>query len=288
MASNPLAVAPDARPASAFSPAPRPIRYTAIHVGSALVHAGAAASVVLAPASWPWALGAVAANHLFNAAQSLFPSTTSLGPVLSRLPPGFAARGAVALTFDDGPDPEVTPYALDLLDEAGARATFFCIGERVQRHAALARAIVARGHAVENHSFSHSLYASLWGPGRWRRDLLAAQAAIQDATGVTPLFFRPPFGVRTPLLEPALARVGLHCVVWSARAFDTITQDAARVVDRLAPRLTPGAIALLHDGIAVRTRRGRPVLLDALPPVLATLRRRGLHSIDLRSIVGPA
>jgi len=286
MASNPLVLDRNANGEGAFSQAPRRVRYTALHVGSAVVHAGALAAVALVPATWPWALGAIGANHLFNAAQSLLPRGQLLGPALVRLPPAFAVRGAVALTFDDGPDPSVTPFVLDALDEAGMRATFFCIGERVRKHPGLARDIVVRGHAVENHSFSHSPYAGLWGPRRWRRDIEAAQAAIEEATGVAPLFFRPPFGVRTPLLEPALAPLGLHCVVWSTRAFDTIARDGTRVVDRLAPGLQPGAIALLHDGIALRARRGRPVLLDALPTLLGALRRRGLHSIDLRSIAG--
>jgi len=280
---------PHAAGAGATYPAgPRRLRFTPLHAGVAAVHGGAAAAWVAAPATWPWALGALVASHVFTAAQTLFPRGQLLGPALIRVPRAFAERGAVALTFDDGPDPEVTPATLDLLDRAGAKATFFCIGERVRRYPALARAIIARGHAVENHSYAHSPYLGLWSVGRVRRDVAAAQAAIADATGVAPLFFRPPFGVRNPMLEPALAAVGVHCVVWSARAYDTIARDPARVVRRLTARLDAGAIVLLHDGIAVRERTGPPVLLDALPVVLAALSARNLHSINLRSIVAPA
>jgi peptidoglycan/xylan/chitin deacetylase (PgdA/CDA1 family) len=289
MASTPLVQDSSTTTAGgAYCAGPRRARLTALHLGVGAAHIGAAAAVVIAPGTWPWALGAVAASHAFVAAQTLFPRGQLLGPALIRLPQTFAQRGAVALTFDDGPDPLVTPQALDMLDRAGAKATFFCIGERVRRFPALAREIVARGHAVENHSYAHSPYAGFWGPRRVRRDVMAAQDAIADVTGVAPIFFRPPFGVRNPLLEPVLAGVGLHCVIWSARAFDTIARDAGQVVQRLLSALDAGAIALLHDGIAVRERTGPPILAGALPAVLAALGERGLHSINLRSITVPA
>lgn len=280
----------DAVPAmgAAFPAGPRSLRLTSLHAGVAAVNVGAVATAVAAPATWPWALGAAVASHAFTVAQTLFPRGQLLGPALVRLPPPLAERGAVALTFDDGPDPEVTPATLDLLDRAGAKATFFCVGERVRRYAALAREIVARGHAVENHSYSHSVYIGLWSPARLRRDLSAAQDAIADATGLAPRFFRPPFGVRNPMTEPALAAIGLHCVVWSARAYDTVARDGDRVVRRLAPDLGPGAIVLLHDGIAIRQRTAPSPMLGALPQLLATLAERNLHSINLRALVGAA
>jgi peptidoglycan/xylan/chitin deacetylase (PgdA/CDA1 family) len=271
----------------AFPVGPRRMRFTSLHFGAAAAHVGAVAAVVAAPATWPWALGALVGSHAFVVAQTLFPRAQLLGPALVRLPRVHADRGAVALTFDDGPDPLVTPAALDILDRAGAKATFFCIGERVRQHPALAREIVARGHAVENHSYTHSPYLGFWGPGRVRRDVAAAQAAIADTTGVVPLFFRPPFGVRNPLLEPVLAAVGVHCVVWSARAYDTIARDAGLVVRRLTSALQPGAIVLLHDGIAIRKRNGTPVLLNALPALLTEMTARGLSSINLRSLLAP-
>ena len=97
---------------------------------SAALHAAAAAGVVLAPGTWPWALGAVAADHLLLTAAGLWPRTTVLGPNLVRLPEAAAARREIALTIDDGPDPDVTPAVLDMLDAAGAKASFFCIGAR--------------------------------------------------------------------------------------------------------------------------------------------------------------
>ncbi|HEU0202299.1 MAG TPA: polysaccharide deacetylase family protein, partial [Burkholderiaceae bacterium] len=122
-----------------------------------------------------------------------------------------------------------------------------------------------------------------WGPGRWAADIAAAQDAIADATGVLPRFFRPPFGVRTPLLEPALAKTGVHCVTWSARAYDTVARDSARVLARLAPQLEAGAIVLLHDGVATARRRRPSVLPEVAPSVLALLAERGWHSVTLRA-----
>jgi peptidoglycan/xylan/chitin deacetylase (PgdA/CDA1 family) len=271
---------------SAFGPEPRRPKLTALHLGSAVVHFGAAATLVAMPQSWPWCLAAIAGNHAFNTLQTLFPQGQLLGPALTRLPAPLAQRGAVALTFDDGPDPEVTPWLLDQLDCRGARATFFCTGERVLRYPQLARAIVARGHAVENHSYAHSPSGGFWGVRRWRRDIAAAQDAIAQSTGVLPRFFRPPFGVRTPLLEPALAALGLHCVTWSARGFDTVARDAAQVLARLAPQLVAGAIVLLHDGVATARRERRAPLREIAPAFLSLLEARRLRSINLRALCG--
>jgi peptidoglycan/xylan/chitin deacetylase (PgdA/CDA1 family) len=287
-----MASAPFLQPADAaelaFRPGPRRLRFTPLHWGVGAVHVGAAAAVVASPATWPWALAAAAASHAVVVAQTFFPRAQYLGPALVRLPRGFAERGAVALTFDDGPDPDVTPRTLDLLDAAEAKATFFCIGERVRRFPALAREIVTRGHAVENHSYAHSPYGGFWAPGRVRRDILAAQDAIADATGKAPLFFRPPFGVRNPILEAALAATGLHCVIWTCRPFDTITRDVDRVLARLTAALGAGAIFVLHDGIAIRSRKGTPMVLQALPGLLAALAQRNLQSINLRALAQPA
>ena len=118
---------------------------------SAVLHAGAAVGALAAPALWPWALGAVVVNHALITTAGLLPRSTLLGPNLTRLPAASQARREIALTIDDGPDPQVTPAVLDLLDAAQAKATFFCIGWRAPQHPPLCREIVARGHPVENH-----------------------------------------------------------------------------------------------------------------------------------------
>jgi len=269
-------------PHTASAPAARRWRPAPALQASALVHAAGAVALVAAPASWPWVAGGIVANHAALALAGFLPRSRLLGPNLVRLPAPAAQRGEVALTFDDGPDPEVTPRVLDALDAAGLKATFFLIGERATRHAALAREIVRRGHAVENHSHRHSTAFGWYGLRRARREVEAAQGAIADATGVAPAFFRAPFGIRNPLLDPALARCGLRYVSWTRRGFDTVARDPRRVLDRLAHGLAAGDILLLHDGITVRRRAGAAPALAVLPALAARLAAAGLRSVTLR------
>src|SRR5450432_3683274 len=139
---------------------PSPLLYA-----SAAVHLGAAAVLMARPRDWPWALGAVVANHIGLAAAGLWPRSQLLGPNWIRLPAHAGGTHSVAITIDDGPDPDVTPQVLLQLREHHARATFFCVGERVERYADLAREIVRGGHDIENHSHRHRLNFSLMGPG---------------------------------------------------------------------------------------------------------------------------
>ncbi len=249
---------------------------------SAALHAIAAAGVVAVPSAWPWALGAVAANHAVLTLAGLWPRSQLLGPNLTRLPAAASARHEVALTIDDGPDPEVTPRVLDLLDAACAKASFFCIGRRARTSSALCREIVARGHRVENHGHAHSNAFALWGPARMRADIMAAQSLLADITGQAPAFFRPTAGLRNPLLDPVLRDLDLLLASWTRRAFDTVHGDAPRVVQRLTHRLARGDILLLHDGHAARTRGGQAVILDCLPVILARIKREGLCTVTLK------
>ncbi len=275
--SAPIALAPSLRPA------PRPWRPAAAVQASAALHAAGAAALVLVPGVWPWVLGGLVANHAALAVAGLLPRSRALGANLTRLPAAAARRKEVALTFDDGPDPEVTPRVLDRLDETGMRATFFLIGERSALHPALVREIVRRGHAVENHGHRHSTAFAFYGLGRMRRDVEAAQAAIADAAGVAPVFFRAPFGIRSPLLDPALARCGLHYASWTRRGFDTVARKPERVLERLARGAAAGDIYLLHDGIAARARAGEAPALAVLPALGARLAALGLRSVTLRA-----
>lgn len=246
-------------------------------------HLAGVAAIAVQPALWPWAVGAMLGSHALNLAFVLSPATTAFGPVIATLPPAAAGRSEIALTFDDGPDPVVTPRVLDVLDAAGVHATFFCVGSRARAHPQLVQAIVARGHEVENHAFTHALTFAFYGIGRMARDIGAAQQALTDITGVAPRYFRAPFGLRTPLTEPALARLGLDCVAWSIRSFDSIDSNSLRVAARIARRLVPGSIVLLHDGAEVRVTRGTPSVLGALPLVLTRIREKNWRCVTLRA-----
>src|SRR5689334_20698609 len=170
-------------------------------ISSAALHVTAAAATAVHPHVWPWALGAVAANHATVTWAGLWPRSTLLGPNWTRLPEAPGADRGVAVTIDDGPDPEVTPRVLDILDRCGARATFFCIGTRIVAHRELAREIVARGHVIENHSFSHPHSFSLFGPRAMAAQVAAAQDVIAAVTGEAPRFFRAPAGLRNIFLD---------------------------------------------------------------------------------------
>ena len=245
------------------------------------LHGAAALGTLALPAAWPWALGALAANHAALTIAGLLPRSTLLGPNLTRLPDTAAARREIALTFDDGPDPDVTPRVLDLLDDAGVRASFFCIGWRARANPALCREIVARGHRVENHGDSHSWAFSAFGPKRMKADIAAAQATLADITGEAPRFFRPTAGLRNPFLDPALAALDLRLATWTRRAYDTREGRADIVLGRLTRNLAAGDILLLHDGHGARTPADEPAVLAVLPRLLTTLADHGLTPATL-------
>ena len=249
---------------------------------SVACHAGAGVAMALVPAAWPWALGAVAANHLVLTGAGLWPRSTWLGSNWTRLPTDAAARREVAITIDDGPDPEVTPAVLDVLDAHGARATFFCIAAAAARHPALCREIERRGHSVQNHSDRHSHGFSLLGPKAMADEIGAAQARLADITGREPRFFRAPAGLRNPFLDPVLRRLQLQLVSWTRRGFDTRQREPRAVLARLADGLAAGDILLLHDGHAARSiGSGRPVVLEVLPGLLERCRAAGLRTVSL-------
>ena len=265
------------------SPSPARWRPSALVSASLGLHAGALALVVARSSWWPWAVGAILADHALLTAAGLTPRSALLGPNWTRLPHAAVGRGEVAITIDDGPDPRITPRVLDILDERRAKATFFCIGERVQRHAELAREVVRRGHSVENHSQRHLNHFSLLGPSSLVAEIERAQDTIGITTGQHPLFFRAPAGLRSPFLDPVLSRLGLRLASWTRRGFDTVSARAEGVLGKLTRNLGPGDILLLHDGHAARTGNGVPVILEVLPRLLDSVAAAGLTPVTLRA-----
>jgi peptidoglycan/xylan/chitin deacetylase (PgdA/CDA1 family) len=247
----------------------------ALHVLGALV-------LLLDFELWPWVVGVLVANHLAITLLGLLPRSRALGSNWTQLPAAAAARREIALTLDDGPDPAVTPRVLDQLDGYGIKATFFCIGRKAEQYPDLCREMVARGHAVENHSQQHRHHFSLLGPAGFEREIRAGQETLQRITGTSPKFFRAPAGLRNPFLDPVLAKLGLQLASWTVRGFDTRTRDAAKVKARLLRGLRPGAILLLHDGHAARTDSGERVVLAVLPELITAAQAAGLRFVTLR------
>ena len=258
-----------------------PWRPTAVVRLSILLHAAAGVTVLMQPALWPWALGVVAGNQLLLTAAVFSPRGGALGANLIRLPASAAARGEVSITFDDGPDPEVTPRVLDLLDRHQAKASFFCVGEKAAAYPDLAREIVRRGHSIENHSHRHSGAFACYGIFRLKREVESAQTVVSGITGRAPRFFRAPMGLRSPLLDPVLARCGLRYVSWTRRGLDVMHRDPEKVLRRLTKGLAAGDILLLHDNGSSRTRDGTPVVLAVLPKLLDRIQAKGLRSVTL-------
>ena len=268
--------------------------------GSVALHAASLAMIAARPRAWRWAAAAIGVDQALLAGAGMLPRSRLLGPNLNRLPPG---TNHVALTFDDGPDPEVTPRVLDLLDEAGARASFFCIGARARRHPSMVREIARRGHGVENHTERHLYRFAALSPAALAREIAAAQDILASLSGRAPTWFRAPMGLRSPLLQSALEARGLHLASWTRRALDGVPGGALSALDgapggalsaldgapggaraalhRLTRRLAPGDVLLMHDGNCARDAEDRAVVLAVLPALLRRLERSGLAGVSL-------
>ena len=260
-----------------------PDRYRppAIIPASAAVHVLALGSMAVEPARWPLAVGAMVANHAALVLGGLFPRCRILGANLTRLSANKKQSRAVAVTFDDGPHPEITPRVLDVLEMTGATATFFCVGQFVERHDSLVREMAERGHRIENHTWSHSNSFAFLKPGALADQISRTQAIIKEVTGRAPEYFRAPAGIRSPWLDAVLHRSGLRLVSWTRRGFDAIDKNANRVSRRLTRNLQPGDILLLHDGGKGDADQRSGLLCDVLPRLLTEIERKGLHATAL-------
>jgi peptidoglycan-N-acetylglucosamine deacetylase len=202
----------------------------------------------------------------------------ALAPVVPSLARGLGIprrledRAGVALTFDDGPHPQGTPAMLEILAREGARATFFMIGEQVQRRPELAAEVVAAGHAVALHGYRHRLQLRL-SASEVKSDLERGAAAIEDATGASPALHRPPFGIYSAA-GLALARERFQPLLWSRWGKDwRKLATPGRIAARATRDLAPGDVILLHDADFYSSSRSHERTALALPLILAELKR---------------
>jgi peptidoglycan/xylan/chitin deacetylase (PgdA/CDA1 family) len=178
---------------------------------------------------------------------------------------------AVCLTFDDGPG-DSTPLILDTLKRLDVRATFFLLGENVERLPELARRIAEEGHEIANHSYSHPYF--FWKmPGRILWEVRRAQEVIETATGRRPTLFRPPYGVRWFGLSSILRKLRLTAVMWSVSSVDW-RFPASRIVERVNRKTRAGSIILLHDGVPGKEGGDRRATAEALDQIIQTLAKR--------------
>ncbi len=190
-------------------------------------------------------------------------------------------RGAkgVVLTFDDGPDPETTPLALDALDAAGVKATFFLIGKKAEKHPDTVRKILERGHEVGLHSYAHDRLFALRGATTWRADLARGALVLEEITGHRIKLFRPPIGHTVPHTPRVVRELGLRIIGWDVGARDGIEADPKHVARRVIDSARDGSIVLLHDASELGSHA--PAGVAALPEILAGLTKKGLAVVPL-------
>lgn len=196
----------------------------------------------------------------------LFVSLLAIGSANMRLNFFVQAQSAlatdqkvIALTFDDGPSASYTPAVLALLEAYEAKATFFCIGSKVESNQALVKMMLEKGHLVGNHSYSHSNFFSFFGTKKVMNEIRKTNELIRKLSGRECVLFRPPYGVTNPPIARAVKNCQMKVIGWSIRSFDTTTQDYTKVVNRVLGQIKPGAVILLHDD-----RQNTPKILEAI------------------------
>jgi peptidoglycan/xylan/chitin deacetylase (PgdA/CDA1 family) len=193
--------------------------------------------------------------------------------------PRTLPAGGVAITFDDGPHPEGTPAVLDVLARAGVRATFFVIGEQVRRRPELVVRAAAAGHAIALHGDRHRLQLRL-SAAAVAEDLNRGMEAIEDATGATPAWHRPPFGIYSPAGLRAAREAGLAPLLWSRWGRDWRKYTTPRRIAARATRsLIGGDVILLHDADFYSARDSHRRTVAALELITAELKRRKLGTV---------
>jgi len=222
------------------------------------------------------------AAAVWHAGPALAPVVPGLADVLSVKTREDGVADGVALTFDDGPHPQGTPTALEALREAGARATFFLVGEQVARRPALAAEIVAAGHRVELHGYRHRNLLRLT-VRDFLEDAERGRAAIEEATGQAIADYRPPYGIFSAPTLRAVRQRGWRPVLWSRWGRDwTRRATPHSIVHRSVSGARAGDVLLLHDADYYSAPGSWVRTAAALPPILEELERRGLRSISLR------
>jgi len=209
----------------------------------------------------------------------LFQSIAKLQAQDRLLYSGNASLPEIALTFDDGPNPYYTPLILRILQKYNVKATFFCIGRQVAAYPALVKQEYNAGHVIGNHSWSHPDMALL-SPASIRLQLVSTSNAIQEVTGVQPIYFRPPYGIMSvPVLTQAY-HFGLTTVIWNDEARDWQLPGMSVIVNRILWLARNGAIILLHDGGGNRSQT-----VAALPYIIRGLRLRGFQLVTIAQMM---
>jgi peptidoglycan-N-acetylglucosamine deacetylase len=235
-----------------------------------------------------WGTVGVVATNVSNAHAAarfmpLSPVVISLRePVSTTLPQTPAGRlfslsssYVIALTFDDGPNPVFTPQVLQVLKQYAVRATFFCIGQQVQRYPGLLQQTYQAGNTIGNHTWSHANLTKL-SPDGIRRQLRTTSIAIQDAIGIPPVLFRPPDGATNKEVRSIASELGLRQILWTIDTRDWQRPGVGAIVSTVLTNARNGSIVLMHDGGGNRSQT-----VQALPQIIIQLRQRGFTFVSL-------
>lgn len=234
---------------------------------------------VLLPAAVTGVVVLVSAFSVFWTG-STNPRVTWFGSLHSH---GDRTQPVVAITFDDGPNPDYTLAVAQILDDHGVKGTFFEVGKAVAQRPDITQALIADGHVVGNHSYLHDAVRYL--DPRYP-ELDRAERTIASESGVCPALFRPPHGTHTPFMSHVVTSRGMTLVTWDVSAQDWVEDDAGRLAENILAKVRPGSIILLHDGLDGNIPADRSVVVRALPAILDGLAAKGLTAVTLDTLLG--
>lgn len=183
----------------------------------------------------------------------------------------------IALTFDDGPHPEITPKILDILKKHHAKATFFVIGKNISGNENLLKRIDSEGHKIGNHSLSHSYFFDFFSTQKVYSELKETQFLILKTTGKNPRFFRPPYGVTNPQISKAVSRLNYEVIGWDIRSFDTVLKSEEKIFKRIVQKLSTGNLLLFHETTEVA--------LKVLEMLLEYLKKENYEVVSLEELI---
>ena len=183
----------------------------------------------------------------------------------------------ISITFDDGPHPEFTPKALDLLKQHNAKATFFCIGQNVEKYPEILKRIISKGHLVGNHTYSHSKSFGFFNTTKVVTELKKTNTIIKELVGKEMKLYRPAFAATNPMIERAVKQMNISVVGWNVRSLDTTSRSEKMILNRITRKVSKGDIVLLHDTSAKS--------LAVLEQLLLFLQEKNLKSVTVDKLL---
>ncbi len=204
----------------------------------------------------------------------------SLGVYLRSICHNREKEDCVAITYDDGVDEILTPQLLDLLDQYGAKASFFVVGERAVKHPDIVRDIVKRGHTIGNHSMCHKGTFPARRTDVIYNEIEECNNTLEGIIGAKVEYFRPPFGVTNPMVGVAVRRAELQSIGWSIRSYDTMNHSVDVVKERVLREIKGGDIILMHDN--------REGVLQITEQILIFLHRGGYRAVVIDDLLNKA